>query len=100
MVGLRSSGTSSIVRYSAIRSPPSPLTRGYRRAQTVEAQRILAQHLPLQRVRHVGAVADRRHAVRPGHVPVRIIRGVEDLALADPLGRQWDQRLLRLAADV
>src|SRR5882672_1075296 len=70
------------------------------RLQIVKAKRVLPEDLRLHARLEVFAVQELVDRVRPLAVPVRVVRGIEDMILADPAGDVRDRLLLGLAREV
>src|SRR5947207_2832722 len=70
------------------------------RFQIVKAKRVLPEDLRLHARLEVFAVQELVDRVRPLAVPVRVVRGIEDMILADPAGDVRDRLLLGLAREV
>src|SRR5215510_6359142 len=71
-----------------------------RRLQIVELERVLSEDLRLHARLQVLALQELVDGVRPLAVPVRVVRGVDDVVLADPAGHVRDCLFLGLAREV
>src|SRR5215470_4838820 len=71
-----------------------------RRLQIVELERVLSEDLRLHARLYVFPAHQLIDRVGPFTIPVRVVRGVDDVVLADPADHVRDRLLLRLAREV